>query len=268
MVLGFGLTIYFCWRHVSPQVLASSEYRVEVDNVVITPSPPWIHSDIRKEVFEDLSVEGPMSIMDPDVTKRFKDVFALHPWVDHVVKVSKCFPARIEVDLEYRQPACMVATSRQWFPVDVKGYVLPWSDFSPSDLQELPKVVGIDTLPVISEGAYWNDKQVDAAARIGEVLRPVWKEMQLETIQPAQNQSGARSKEVKNFELTTKAGTVIIWGKSPTPKTPSEKVADIPSNQDKIARLKNYFNQNHGTLDVPGNRVLDLRVSPSGIANL
>ncbi|MGD9127222.1 MAG: hypothetical protein PVH19_07560 [Planctomycetia bacterium] len=262
LVVGFGLTIYFCWCQVSGEVLASSEYQVDLEEVIISMPPPWVHADLRKDVFQDLSVEGPISIMDENVLKRFQDAFALHPWVEKVVRVSRG-AGEIHIELKYRQPACIVAASGRWFPVDRKGYVLPCDDFSPSDLQELPKVVGIDTLPVISDGAYWNDKRVDAAAQIGEVLRPSWRSLKLDKIQPAQLPYRSTQKEVRDFELVTRGGTVFIWGKSQSEKSSTAKT--MLSNQEKASKLKHYFEQ-HGTLDVPGNRVLDLRGATNKVA--
>lgn len=264
LIFGFGLTIYVCWQQVSDKVLASADYRVDLEDIVITPPPSWVHSDIREAVFRELSVEGPISIMDKDITRRVKDAFALHSWVERVVCVSKHFPATLNVELEYRRPACIVAASGQWFPVDVHGYVLPWSDFSPSELEQLPQVIGIDTLPVVS-GAYWNDKQVDAAARIGAVLCPVWEELGLDFIRPLQTPYNAGQTEAKNFELVTKQGTVILWGTSSNPKQPSTGSSQTLSNEEKVAKLKRYFQQ-HGTLDLPEGRVLDLRLSPSSVA--
>lgn len=260
LVLGFGLAVYFGWQQVSGKVLASSDYRVDLEDIAISTPPPWIHSDIRADAFHNLSVEGPLLIMDENITQRIKDVFALHDWVEQVKRVSKHFPARVEVELQYRQPACIVVIPGRWFPVDVHGYVLP-RDFFPSELEKLPQVAGIKTLPVISVGAYWNDKQVDAAARIGAALRPFWQEFKLDKIQPAKAPSGTSTKEIKEFVLITKNKTVIFWGNSPDPNSASSQNSSSLSNKEKAARLKRYFDQ-HGTLDVPG-----LRVNSTQVAN-
>ena len=202
-----------------------------------------------------------------NVTKRFKDVFAMHPWVERVTRVSKRFPSRIEVELKYRSPACIIAASGQWFPVDEKGYVLRLSDFSTSDLQALPKSRWHRYIARhFGRSLLETNKQVDAAARIGAALRPVWKEMDLNSIQLARTQSYARQNEMHNFELTTKGGTIIIWGQSPAEKESQRQADSQLSNQEKVARLKRYFDQ-HGTLDVPGNQILDLRFTPSEMAN-
>lgn len=157
-----------------------------------------------------------------------------------------------------------MAASGKWIPVDRKGYVLPPDDFLLADLQELPRVVGIDTRPVISDGAYWNDKRVDAAAQIGEVLRPFWRNLKLDKIQPAQLAYRSTRKDVKDFELVTRGGTVFIWGKSQSEKSASTARTTL-SNQEKAAKLKHYF-EKHGTLDVPGNRILDLRGATNKVA--
>ena len=267
LVLGFGLTIYFCWRQVSEEVLASSDYRVDLDDVILNSPPPRIHADLRKNVFRELSVEGPISIMDENVLKRFQDAFSLQPLVEKVVRVSRSFPGKIHVELKYREPVCIVAASGQWFPVDRKGYVLLEDDFSRSDLQELPRVVGIASSPVISGGGYWNDKQVDAAARIGAVLWPFWQELQLDTIEPVQLSYDATGKGTKDFKLVTKGNTIFIWGESVTSTESSSKSPVVLSNQEKAAKLRHYFEQ-HGTLDVPGSRVLDLRGLSTKVAEM
>ena len=64
---------------------------------------------MRAEVFHDGNLNPPLSIMDDNLTRRVYDAFSLHPWVGKVRQVRKFYPARVEVELVYRKPVCMVA---------------------------------------------------------------------------------------------------------------------------------------------------------------
>ena len=113
----FGLCWAVAWYVVRDRVHQSDEYLLTADRVDLTPLPPWIHSDIKTEVLGSASLDGPLSILDPQLTQRLHDAFPLHPWVEQVIKVSKQYPARVKVELVYRRPVCMVEVPGGLFAV-------------------------------------------------------------------------------------------------------------------------------------------------------
>ena len=244
---------YLVWREVRPRVLASDEYLLSPHDVETTPLPDWIRADVRAQVFRDASLDGPLSIMDDDLTERIANAFSLHPWVARVGPVRKYHPARVEVDLVWRRPVCMVEIAEGLLPVDVEGVLLPRGDFSQVEAGRYPRLVGIDTAPIGPVGTRWGDGRVVDAAEIAAAFGPAWQPLKLDRIAPAPASAPGYSEET-TYELLTRGGTRILWGRGPASKMPSE----IPA-VDKVARLRQYAAEN-GSLEGPdGPQVLDVR---------
>jgi hypothetical protein len=234
---------YVVWVKVRGHLLSSAEYLVGPQQVDITPLPPWIHTDIRPEVFRNASLDGPLSIMDDDLTERIASAFSLHPWIAKVVRVTKHHPARVTVDLLYRQPVCMVDAPGNLLPVDAHGVLLPEGEFSSVEKSRFPRLVRIDTLPVGTAGENWGDPRVVGGAEIAAQLLPVWDSMGLLQIIPSDPLASEATDET-TYTLVTRAGTRILWGQAPGANPPGELSA-----VEKMARLQQYFDE-HGTLDV------------------
>ena len=253
LTLFFG-SWYAVWRSVGPDVLTSKPYWLDQKNVEVTPSPAWIHRNIRAEVFRDASLDGPLSIVEDDLAQRIADAFSLHPWVAEVHRVTKCFPARIKVDLAYRRPVCMVQLEGRLLAVDVQGVLLPSGspDFSPNETLRYPRLVGVDTVPV-GPGTRWRDARVIEGAEIADALGPVWQQLSLDRIVPSTLVELGYGSEY-TYELVTKGGTRIVWGRAPSAQMPGEATA-----AEKIAQLLEYHKAD-GTLEGhSGPRQLDVR---------
>lgn len=239
---------YMVWLKVGDQVLSSDQYVVGSHQVeIVTPRPDWIHTDVRSEVFRNASLDGPLSIMDRRLTERIADAFSLNPWVAKVVRVTKHAPARVEVELVYRRPVCMVQVSGDLLPVDAHGVLLPYGndDFSPGDKGRYLRLVGIDTAPVGTVGECWGDVRVVGGAEIAAALGEFWKELNLQQIVPSAPLATGVAEE-PTYTLVTRRGTEIVWGPAPGTNSPGE----LPA-ADKVARLRKYAQQ-HGSLDGNG----------------
>ncbi|MBN2474688.1 MAG: hypothetical protein JXB62_08770 [Pirellulales bacterium] len=222
-------------------VLCSGEYLVTPRSVILS-QPDWIHTDIRAEVFRSASLDGPLSIMDDDLAQRISDAFSLHPWVAKVQRVQKHHPARVEVELVFRRPVCMVAVPGGLFPIDVHGVLLPVGDFSSVEASRYPRLTDIDTLPLGTVGESWGDPRVVGGAEIAAALEDVWHELRLSHLVPSARSPAAVAEE-HTYTLVTRGGTHIHWGWSPGSDVPGELSA-----ADKIARLRKYVAE-HGTLE-------------------
>ncbi len=252
LIAGFVGAAMYGWSQVRGRVLSSSEYQVTVENLHITPPPKWIHSDIRATAFRDLNLDGPLSVMAPDATKRVADAFSVHPWVARIKKVSKHYPAAFQIDLEYRRPVCMVESSggRGLRPVDVEGVTLPHADFSVREALRYPRLVGIDTVPIGPVGTSWRDDRVLGAARIATAFGDDWQRLKLERIEVGEMIRNGFNAE-PTYLIYTKGETKIVWGCAPGSKAQDETPAG-----DKIKQLKKFVAK-HGSLEkVPA---LDVR---------
>jgi hypothetical protein len=259
VVAGFIVAAILVWRHVAPHVRASRQYALTLDQVYVTPPPPWIHSDVRAEVFRSASLDPPLSMLQDGLADRIRKAFAMHPWVagvGEVTMVSRHPPARVDVELVYRQPVCMVEVPDGLLPVDAEGVLLPHGDldFSPIEKQSYPCLAGIDTRPMRPEGQPWGDGRVLDGAQIAAAFGPAWQQLKLSRIQPSPASLAARE---PTYELFSRAGTRIIWG-----LPPGTKVLGEPSPAEKIARLQQYA-ADHGGLDTQGSPMtLDLPALP------
>jgi len=255
VALAIGVSL-LVWDQVRDHVRSGSEYQIDAARIVITPPPPaWIHSDIKVEVLHDIAFVGPLSVLDSELTVRMAGAFAAHPWVAHVERVSKRFPAGLDVVLSYRKPVAMVEVEGGTgaLPVDADGVLLPTSDFTADDAEAYPRIGEIHTVPAGPAGKPWGDDCVAGAAQIVAALAGDWKALDLFRI-VASGQLAGRTGVEPVFHLITRSGTQVRWGRAPTTSLPGE----VPAAE-KIAQLKRFAAGNNGSLDLPDGAQLEIR---------
>jgi hypothetical protein len=245
---------YFAWGSVGPWLLAQRDYQLTVEDVELTPPPKWIrNTKVREEGFLYLNVDPGkrLSLLDDDLVERIHKAYSLHPWVARVVSVQKFHPARVVVELEYRQPVCMVQVqddpASEWTPIDGEGVVLPSDDFTALEKKQYPRVVGFETRPAATPGVRWPDPRIHGAAEIAAAVQPAWERFGLEQIV-----AGA-----SGYGLITRQGTRINWGRAGT------DLKGEPSAAEKAAKLDEYFKE-HNSLNGPGGRPQNLDLTRRG----
>ncbi len=221
LVVGGGS--YFVWTQVRAHVLSAAEYQLDPAKIVLSPTPPWIHSDIKAEVLRDARFNGPMSLLDGDLTVRMAAAFAANPWVARVERVSKRFPAGLEVSAVYRRPVALVEIDdgKAALPVDSEGVVLPTQDFSAADAEKYLHIAEIHTTPTGPVGSRWGDPAVTGAAQVAAALDDEWQALGIVQIVPA-GQKPARSGVEYIFDLVTRGGTHVRWGARRPPTCPAK----------------------------------------------
>jgi hypothetical protein len=240
LIIAFSIKL---WQRVEPHVATRPEYLLSAEKIEVTSVPEWIHTNIQTEVIRDSGLKEPLSILDDKLSSRLTQAFSLHPWISRVAAVRTSYPPRIQVDLEYRRPVAMVEVLGGLLPIDVDGVLLPTEDFSPQDAQNYPRIAGIVSGPLGPLGTRWGDPTVEAAAKLGPVLQPVWKEFGLHHVQ-LQPRLGPSAKFV--LELVAIGGNTFIWG-SP----PGSEMADEPSPADKLAQLTRLKSARGSLADIP-----------------
>lgn len=257
VVLLTGSVCMAVWRHVRGHVLTAEQYQVHPEHITLAPTPPeWIRPDpgsenaadrIKSEVLRDLERIGPLSVLDVDLTVKLAEAFSAHPWVARVERVSKRFPAGVDVQLVYRAPVAMVELhdGSGVLPVDEHAVLLPDRDFTVAEAERYPLVADIYTKPPAAHGKHWADAAVLGGAQIAASLGSDWHQFGIARIVPLERKP-ARSGFEYTYALITKTGTRIDWGRAPGSDTPGE----VPARE-KIAQLKRYQTQNHGSLDGP-----------------
>ena len=152
LLAAFAGGAWAVWRHVERHVEASPDYVVSVERIKITPPPEWVRSDVRAEAFRTASSpDRPLSSLDKGLVERIHSAFMLHPWVAKAT-VAKCAGARVNVNIVYRRPVCMVEVANgsavNLLPVDGEGVWLPGEDFSQKQKESYPCLAGVDRRPI------------------------------------------------------------------------------------------------------------------------
>ena len=210
-----------------------------------------------REAFRTASPpDRPLSSLDDGLVQVIYNAFRLHPWVAQAT-VTKRAGARVNVDIVYRRPVCMVELANgsvvDLLPIDAEGVWLPGEDFSQKQKESYPCLSGIDRRPIQPVGHAWGDPRVVDGASIAAAVLPVWQQLKLYRIQAAVR-TPPSGESAATYELYTRAGTRIVWGIARGTADAGE-----PSAEEKVARLLRYAAA-HGSLDV--GPALDVRRLP------
>lgn len=251
---GYGLSE--AWQRWGNRVLASADYVVTPEQIVVSPQPTWIHADIKAEVIRDNSLSR-LDVRDRSVLERVERAFALHSWVARVKQVRKSYPARIHVELEYRQPVAMVEVTSQNRPgllfVDAASILLPSEEFSASEARNYLRISAGNVAPAGVYGTPWGSEPVAGAARLAAAWGDRWQAFQLYRIVIGDDGHGQPL-----YELQTQDGRRVVWGRAP-----GRELTGEPQAEAKIARLAELCAP-QGSLP-PGDRPLDLSRNPQPV---
>lgn len=228
-----------------PDLHDHQQYRLQTAQIEITPPPRWVPTDLAEQVARRAGLSDELSLLDKDVTRRVAEAFERHPWVKGRVRVSTSVPARMRVELEYREPVAMVrvASTAGLFPIDAEATLLPSADFAPAEIPKYPLIENVKTPPRGAEGTVWKEDRVIAAARLAVLLKPYWQQFGLQSIRVPESSDNQLAWEDLNLQLATRGGSRVIWGRAPGAKHPGELTADK-----KIERIKFYL-KHHGPFD-------------------
>ena len=98
---------YLGWRYYGAKTLDGVFYAVKPESIHVTNTPPWLKTDIVKEVFEGSNL-GKMSLLDDQTAAVIARAFDAHPWIRKTYRVQKMAGGQILVNVEYRTPIAMV----------------------------------------------------------------------------------------------------------------------------------------------------------------
>lgn len=232
---------------VLPDLRQTEQYRFQLSQIVVTPPPHWVPHDVVEQVVKRAGLPPEMSLLDADVTKQIAIAFERYPWVKGNVRVRTSIPARVEVDVEYREPVAMVSVSKGpksgLFPIDIDAVVLPGADFPPAEVVKYPVIENVTAGPLGKAGTDWGDARIVGAARLAVLLKPNWKEFGLKAVRIPSDQESKGAAEEQGYQLLTTGGSRIVWGRAPGSRHPGE----LPAEK-KIDRMK-FYRRHHGSFD-------------------
>ena len=261
-VVAVVATLWPCWprfQQTLPELEVRPEYAVGVAQISITPPPRWVPEDVVDRVFRRAEFGDSLSLQDPRLSEKIALAFHTYPWIERLVKVSKSYPARVTVEVVYREPVAMVKlVSGGYLPVDRHGVLLPTSDFNRADIDRHPHIVNV-TSPPIRRGEAWGDPAVAGAAELADVLTRSegeqaswWKALGLKSI-IAPSSVGIDAADLQ-YRLETSGGSQIVWGRAPSTDYPAElQVAQ------KLERMAEYHRSYNGFDDAPAPFLIDVR---------
>jgi hypothetical protein len=249
----FAAAGYKIWQFAREKTLSSEEYQFAPEKILLKPwpMPSWVQPDPRLEVFDQLRRQGAVSMMNEDLSpERVTAAFEQNPWIARVHKVTKKYPATVEVELEYRRPVLMVCIDEKnyanAYAVDADGISLPTKGcFTDQEIAKYPHLIGVDKPPATGVGKRWGDSRVIGGAEIAAALLPVWEKLHLKHIIPKAlspaaaeiSESATQSPQFGeyHFDITAQGSPNDIripWGRSPSDKnsqepTPAQKAKKL-----------------------------------------
>ncbi|MFN7145641.1 MAG: cell division protein FtsQ/DivIB [Myxococcota bacterium] len=233
------------WRH-RPQIKENPIYRFTAAEIHISETPSHVPTDLVARTVEAAELGPEFSVLDRDLLPRLADAFSKEPWVKRVVQLRKGLPAHVEADLEYRTPVAMIDVKSGVYPIDAEGVLLPPEDFTPAEVKRYPLVTGVRSLPAGPPGTPWGDNTVLGAAKVAATVAPHWTEFDLTAIHAPTPIVAQPTLDELTFELHTRGGSRVVWGRPPGTGHPGELTAD-----QKLGRLKRYVTD-FGPFAAPG----------------
>ncbi len=251
------------WSRFGPHIMAGGGYRLNEQSFEVTTQPPWIVvSDVKGESIVSGSLTQ-LNLRQKDVTVRVGQAFSMHPWVKKVNHVTKRYPSRVIVDLEYRRPVAMVEVSMMHqgqrqpgrLPIDGEGVLLPTVDFTSTTADQYLRISAGETTPVSTmSGTAWGDDRVHEAAGVAGFLLPYQQQLGFFKVIAYRGPTDGTGAVSNYFVLRTQQGASVIWGRAPGLERSGE-----PQAEQKMARLREYATQHGGlTTEHPG-QTIDVR---------
>lgn len=249
--------------HLLPDLTQLDEYQFELDRVAVNPPHDWVPGDFIDDVLLQSGLPQKVSLLQTGLCGEVARAFAQHPWIQEAKQVRLTSDRSIQAHLVYRCPVAFVETKEGLLPIDLDGVLLPAADFALEDIDRLPHILNVSSLPKNSIGEPWGDIVVLSAAKIAAALTPnqnlekYWNRFELIGIVAPEVTTVLPTSDDLKFELATRGGSRIIWGKPPG-------ADDLePTVEQKIGRMEQYLSR-FGKFDEPnGPYRIDIRLFDS-----
>ncbi|QDT34816.1 cell division protein FtsQ/DivIB [Thalassoglobus polymorphus] len=246
--------------HLLPDLSQLEEYQFEMEAIEVNQPNEWVPGTLIDTVLINSEFPERISLLQPNLSRDVAEALHAHPWVHHVDSVRLTNERSIRASLKYRLPVAFVETNEGLFPVDAEGVLLPAVDFKIEDIDKLPHITNVLTKPIGKAGTPWGGGIVESAAKIAAALTPnqnmekYWNRFELTSIVAPDVKEGQMTADDMTFELATRGGSRVVWGKPPG-------ADDLePTVQQKIGRMEQYLSR-FGKFDEPdGPYRIDIRL--------
>lgn len=235
----------YAWHRWGKRGVIGRAHVITAADIEATPQPEWLHAEVKSEILRDVNITG-SSILDTELTKRIHAAFASHRWISKVRSVKKSYPAKVEVDLDYRQPIAVVEVQKSdgkpgLVFIDADTALLSHADLAPGHLTEKQadslgaglasgylRITG-GKLSAAGKmyGHSWENQSLLGAAQIANAWKDQWKSTGLFRIAITEDTNADIV-----YEMLTKDNHRIVWGHAPGQEVPGE-----PKPAEKIQQI-------------------------------
>jgi len=241
LLLGAWWGLWSIWKY---GLLHSSAYLLNPKRFHLPDHPPWIPETLVYEVLTAAKFAPKESVVDAKLPERIAVAFRANPWVQTVRSVQIKYPAEVYVELDYRNPVCLVElpSGKRFYPVDANGILLPTNYFTQGTREEIEEkksaflfVVGTPSNPIGSFGDSWGDSVVEKAAKIAAMLgenAKTWGIVSIKILTEQNDHPDAIrwNTQPAEFQLVAENGRFFHWGtfdlSSDNPQSPDSKEKD------------------------------------------
>ena len=164
--------------------------------------PPWMSiQDYRQIAIEGAAAAKNHSVFEAGLSRKLASTFERNSWVERVREVRLRFPARMELELDFRKPCAKLDRGAV---LDRRGFGLNLSSDSPA-ARDLPTLCNVAKKNP-GTGQQTTDKAVTDALDLLAVVR--------DTLAKAPGNLRVTSIEQKDamWRIATDRGLVIMWG--------------------------------------------------------
>jgi hypothetical protein len=224
-------------------------YTLPIADVDCTPPPGGDRAAFLGEVQYLAELPDRLALLDDDLPGRLARAFARHPCVERVERVEVVPPHQVRVRLAFRTSVLLACTEPRR---DGRPNLANGSVFAVNRQAILLPVKGAtDDLPVLWDsprpagpaGTPWDNRDVAAAARTADFLRPQQHRLRLLSFAVVDG----------GLVLSQPPDVRVLWGHAPGLEADDEAPA-----AEKLRRLLAYCDE-HGGLGRPGPRQHDVR---------
>ncbi len=215
-------------------------------------APPWMPKELSDHLRASLKPHLSEDPYDQASLEAMAQTLGANPWVQRLDRVVRQADNTIHVHAQFRQPAAMVQSKRQWHLIDGMGYRLPnyasAHATTPSRaLLKLSKgaITGI-ARPAPAIGQRWEGEDLSSALKLIAMLdRTDWA-AQVRTID-ATNHNGRKNKAGAHLVIQTHRGGWVLWGRAPGEEGVFEPAAEL-----KLQNLERIRTAHDGHIDASG----------------
>jgi len=141
---GICILLYWITKNAYIHALQEEKFYIDKENTHLSNLPTWIQpftTDIIPE-----KIPNKFCIFNPNITKAISDLYEQNPWVKKTLKIQKCYPNSLKINLALRQPFIYVQNTQKTFDLYDEEGILLKEEVNESFPLPLPILTGFDNV--------------------------------------------------------------------------------------------------------------------------